>query len=40
MSLTALERQWPELLELLETLDALEPQALAPKPTLADAGLP
>jgi inosose dehydratase len=36
----ALERQWPELLEFLDTLDALEPQALAPKPTLADAGSP
>ena len=36
----ALEHQWPELLELLDTLDGLEPQALAPKPTLADAGSP
>jgi inosose dehydratase len=36
----ALERQWPELLELLDTLDGLEPQSLAPKPTLADAGSP
>jgi inosose dehydratase len=36
----ALERHWPELLELLDTLDALDPQALAPKPTLADAGSP
>jgi inosose dehydratase len=35
-----LERHWPELLELLEILDSLEPQALAPKPTLADAGSP
>ena len=36
----ALESQWPELLALLDTLDALEPQGLAPKPTLADAGSP
>ena len=36
----ALERRWPELLEALDILDALDPQALAPKPTLADAGSP
>jgi inosose dehydratase len=35
-----LERRWPELLALLEILDSLEGQALAPKPTLADAGSP
>ena len=36
----ALEREWPELLQLLETLDSLDPQAFAPRPTLADAGSP
>ena len=36
----ALERQWPELLELLEILDSLDPQALIPRLTLADAGSP